>query len=138
MEVTTAHISKMLTDANIRPSAQRIAVTGYLMTHSTHPTAEDIYNALLPDYPTLSRTTVYNTLKCLAKAGKIIVLDIDPLTQHFDGNTDDHAHFMCNCCSKIYDIELTNSPSPPKGFAVDETHVAFKGTCCECLSLTNQ
>ncbi len=134
MEVTAQHITRMLIDANIRPSAQRIAVAGYLIKHRTHPTAENIYAALLPDYPTLSRTTVYNTLKCLAKAGKIVVLDIDPTTQHFDGVTESHAHFMCKECNTIHDIELPLSPIAPKEFKVDETHVAFRGICCNCLN----
>ena len=134
MTITTQQISQMLTDAKIRPSAQRIAVTGYLLKHRTHPTAEDIYQALQPDYPTLSRTTVYNTLKCLANAGKILVLDIDPITQHFDGCTDEHAHFMCNKCRTIYDIILAKSPIPPEGFQVEQTQVAFRGTCNNCLS----
>lgn len=122
----------MLISAGIRPSVQRIAVTGYLLTHRTHPTAEEIYQALLPDYPTLSRTTVYNTLKCLAKAGQILVLDIDPITQHFDGNTERHAHFMCNKCSMIYDIELITAPTAPEEFKVEETQVAFRGICSCC------
>ena len=132
MNISAQHITKMLVDANIRPSAQRIAITGFLLTHPIHPTAEQIYNALLPDYPTLSRTTVYNTLKSLAKAGKIVILDIEPGTLHFDGNTERHAHFICNCCRTIYDIELSHLPKAPDGFIVKETQIAFRGICSEC------
>ena len=45
---------------NIKPSVQRIAIMKYLMEHRTHPTVDEIYTALSPTIPTLSKTTVYN------------------------------------------------------------------------------
>lgn len=50
---------------NIKPSVQRIAIMKYLMEHRTHPTVDEIYTALSPTIPTLSKTTVYNTLKTM-------------------------------------------------------------------------
>ena len=47
---------------SIKPSMQRIAIMEYLMEHRTHPSADEIYTALSPSMPTLSKTTVYNTL----------------------------------------------------------------------------
>ena len=46
----------------IKPSIQRLAVMGYLLEHRTHPAVDEIYNALKAEVPTLSKTTVYNTL----------------------------------------------------------------------------
>lgn len=51
-------IQERLIFHNIRPSVQRMAIMGYLMSHSTHPTVDMIYNDLYPDMPTLSKTTV--------------------------------------------------------------------------------
>ena len=42
----------------IKPSVQRIAIMDYLMTHRTHPTADEVYMALCDSIPTLSKTTV--------------------------------------------------------------------------------
>lgn len=61
----------------IKPSVQRLAVMEYLKTHCTHPTADEIFSALSPKMPTLSRTTVYNTLRLLASRGAVLSLDID-------------------------------------------------------------
>ena len=47
-----------LTEHGIKPSMQRMAVMEYLMTHRTHPTVDEIYTALHPSMPTLSKTTV--------------------------------------------------------------------------------
>ena len=52
-----------LTEYGFRPSLQRIAIVEYLFTHSTHPVVDTIFNELSSSIPTLSKTTVYNTLK---------------------------------------------------------------------------
>ena len=56
-------ISSLLSGRGIRPSAQRIAVLKALLDFRVHPTAEQIFEVLSPTMPTLSLTTVYNTLK---------------------------------------------------------------------------
>ena len=57
--------ASILKDHGIRPSLQRVCVYRYLRGVKTHPTVDEIYSALLPEYPSLSRTTVYNTLELL-------------------------------------------------------------------------
>ena len=56
-------VIERLQSHSIKPSVQRIAIMQYLMDHHTHPTVDEIYTALAPGMPTLSKTTVYNTLK---------------------------------------------------------------------------
>ena len=63
-----------LLEYNIKPSMQRIAIMEYLMEHRTHPSADEIYTALSPSMPTLSKTTVYNTLKLFAEQGAALIL----------------------------------------------------------------
>lgn len=66
-----------LLDHNIKPSVQRIAIMQYLMEYPVHPSADDIYTALSPSMPTLSKTTVYNTLKLFSEQGAAQMLTID-------------------------------------------------------------
>ena len=54
---------ELLVQYQIKPSVQRLAVMKFLIKRRNYPTAEDIYTALYPQIPTLSKTTVYNTLK---------------------------------------------------------------------------
>lgn len=51
----------------IRPSPQRLAIMNYLLTHRTHPTVDEVYQGLCNEIKTLSRTTVYNTLRMFAE-----------------------------------------------------------------------
>ena len=62
-------VVERLQEHHIKPSVQRIAIMKYLMEHHTHPTVDEIYTALSPTIPTLSKTTVYNTLKILTEEG---------------------------------------------------------------------
>lgn len=52
----------------VKPSLQRIAIVEYLMENRIHPTADDIYHALCIQVPTLSKTTVYNTMRLFGRA----------------------------------------------------------------------
>jgi len=63
-----------LLEHNIKPSMQRIAIMEYLMNHPIHPSADDIYTALSPSMPTLSKTTVYNTLRLFSEQGAALML----------------------------------------------------------------
>ena len=89
---------------NIKPSVQRIAIMKYLMEHRTHPTVDEIYTALSPTIPTLSKTTVYNTLKILSEQGAAQTLTIDERNTCYDADTTPHSHFLCKRCGRIYDL----------------------------------
>lgn len=54
---------------HIKPSVQRIAIMDYLLNHKTHPCIDEIHTALCKEIPTLSKTTVYNTLKLFVEHG---------------------------------------------------------------------
>lgn len=125
-----------LVNHNIKPSLQRIAIMKYLMDNKNHPTADKIYSELLPQMPTLSRTTVYNTLKVLEENNALITLDIDSKNLHYDGDVTPHAHFMCNKCGTIHDMSIPNDAiSPISGmerFKIEVVKLYYKGICEKC------
>lgn len=128
---------KYLTDHGIKPSVQRLAVMGYLLEHRTHPTVEEIYAALHPGMPTLSRTTVYNTLRLLTEQGAALQLTIDERKVCFDADTSPHAHFLCTSCGRVYDIalrgpKLRTNAVMPEGFRADQADLYYRGTCPHC------
>ena len=122
----------------IHPSVQRIAIMDYLLKNRTHPTVDDVYVALCKVIPTLSKTTVYNTLHLLCEHGAAQLLTIDEKKVCFDGIVEPHAHFMCKHCGKLVDVELPDAmrtlrPDDSE-FIVDEAHVYYKGICKSCAS----
>ena len=125
----------------IHPSVQRIAIMDYLLKHYTHPTVDEVYVSLCKDIPTLSKTTVYNTLRLFSEHGAAQMLTIDEKKICFDGNVTPHAHFMCRRCGKLLDVDLTEGAvdylPESKEFRVEETHVYYKGICKSCAEKTD-
>lgn len=89
---------------NIKPSVQRLAIMDYLLSHRIHPSVDTIYLALAKKYPTLSRTTVYNTLKLFVENGAAQMLTIDEKNVNFDSDLSLHSHFLCKECGRIFDL----------------------------------
>ncbi len=118
---------------HVRLSVQRIAIMRYLMEHLTHPTVDEIYTALSPSIPTLSKTTVYNALKLLSEQGAIQTLTIDEHYTCYDAEILPHAHFLCKRCGKIYDVEGgVGKVKEIEGHCVQEVHAYYKGICKDC------
>ena len=133
--LTHDDVAKYLKERGIRPSIQRIAVMSYMMQNLTHPTADDIYTYLAPTYPSLSRTTVYNTLTLLAASGVIKTLGIDNANTRYDFTETRHGHFRCTCCGKIMDVMLEELPRHilPAGVkTISLADICYTGVCSEC------
>lgn len=122
---------------HIKPSVQRMSIMRYLMEHLTHPTVDEIYTSLSPEMPTLSKTTVYNTLKLLSEHGAIQTLTIDERNTCYDADTTPHAHFLCKRCGRIYDLPYGEIKKEVEtwemnGHDVQEIHFYYKGICKDC------
>ncbi|MGL4392060.1 MAG: Fur family transcriptional regulator [Fusobacteriaceae bacterium] len=119
----------------IKPSYQRIRVFDYLFNNKIHPTVDTIYKALLPEIPTLSKTTVYNTLDLFVENKVVSQIVIEEYETRYDADTSIHGHFKCTSCGKIYDIPIDPeilSVKALNNFRVKEQHIYFKGTCQNC------
>lgn len=130
-------MASRLREFGIQPSVQRIAVYTYLMEMRNHPTADTVFRALAPDHPTLSRTTVYNTMKVFLAHNAVQPILIEDGEMRFDADMSVHAHFKCRKCGEVFDIFMTKDqtlPPPPDGFRAEETHLYFRGLCKDCAS----
>ncbi|MCQ2293154.1 MAG: transcriptional repressor [Bacteroidaceae bacterium] len=132
--------TEKLRRCGINVTRQRVCIMQYLMTHHVHPNADDIYSALAPQHPSLSRTTVYNTVRMLAAHGAVTLLSIDDHNINIDENTLPHAHLHCTRCGHIVDIPLQGISTLQASHAftigkhlVQEVHQYYKGVCQQCL-----
>lgn len=139
MELTIENYKETLVDYNIRPTYQRIKILEYLEGNKTHPTVDEIYNHLYPKIPTLSKTTVYNTLRSFADANLVLELHVDNSEVRFDINTELHGHFLCKDCGTIYDFEINTEKLESKDlfiglddFTIDSKNIFFTGICNHC------
>ena len=129
-----------LKNKGIHLSHQRIKVLEYLTQNLEHPTVDRIYMSLQQEIPTLSKTTIYNTLKMLEKAGIVKLISIDGNEACFDICTEPHGHFKCEDCGNIYDFAVTLDSFSSKDledFYISDKNVYFKGVRPQCLSNIN-
>jgi len=131
-------IIQILKNNGIKTTPQRMAIISFLDHNRIHPSAENIYKTLKKDFPSMSLATVYNTLEKLKDIKKVVKLNISGDNKvYYDYNTEDHYHFYCNTCNKIYDLEHKNQGTKPgdhvNGHKVEETHTYFKGICKSCV-----
>lgn len=137
-------VYEYLLSYGVKPSVQRIAIMEYLLEHKTHPCIDVIYSALSQSMPTLSKTTVYNTLKLLTEHGAAQMLTIDERNACFDGDTEPHAHFLCKKCGKIFDLPIPvmehteEQRLTEKGFDIEERQLYYKGLCPECKKIASE
>ena len=129
-------VHRYLESYNINPSVQRSAIMQYLLQNFTHPTVDQIYAELLPNMPTLSKATVYNTLKLFVDKRAVRAIFIDERNVRYDAQTELHAHFKCKRCNLICEVPLEEDDIPPFRGAPDlqliETQVYFLGLCGKC------
>lgn len=128
--------STALISRKIRPSYQRIKVFAYLVKNQCHPTVDQIFQGLQREIPTLSKSTIYNTLKLFVEAGLVRVITIEDNETRYDIITENHGHFKCEECGTIdnfavdVDALVTGDLT---GYKVMEKNVYFQGVCPKCL-----
>jgi len=86
-----------------RMTAQKSFIFGYLKSVKTHPSAEIVYKEVRKKIPNISQGTVYRVLNSFKERGEIQAIDTKNTT-HFDADTSDHAHFICEECGNVYDV----------------------------------
>jgi len=131
MQIYTEDLKKH----GIKPSYTRLMIYSYLKEKMTHPTVDEIYTELADNMPTLSKTTVYNTLHLFTEKSVAKAISVNNQETRYDLITHDHAHFKCNVCGQIYDIEATAPEIKHRelsGFEVDDAHLLYTGKCPKC------
>ena len=92
-------LKEKLREDGVRMTTQRIAILDYL-AEAHHPTAEDVYTAIVAKDPNISMATVYNNLNKLTDEGYLLELTYG----------DDASRYAFNrgcriCCRRINRIQ---------------------------------
>lgn len=130
-------VRELLKEKGVKPTVHRVEILEYLVDSYSHPSADEIYEHFVREkkLPVLSRATVYNTLRALASAGLVKVI-ITPDAIRYDFVRQNHHHFYCTKCKRIYDVELNvelPSISSINGHEVQNVQLTLVGICKECL-----
>lgn len=131
-------IKNTLIDYGIQASYTRIRIYEVLKLSKVHLSAEDIYLELIENIPTLSRTTVYNTLSLFAKKGVISEVPVYGKALKYDANNKAHGYFKCRICEGVFDIGTNETSFTKDGFKVEKMDVFYYGICDKCAQKLNE
>ena len=123
--------------SGVRITPQRQAIIRYLIASHSHPTADEIYQALSPDFPNISVATIYNNLRVFKSIGIVKELTYGDASSRFDFNTHNHYHVICEKCGKIVDFHYPQLDEVEQlahitEFDVTHHRMEIYGICKEC------
>jgi len=122
-----------LLSSGLRQTFQRRKILEFLENTKSHPTADAIYKEVKKSIPTVSKTTIYNTVNKLVKEGIIKSISASGQTR-YDACIGCHGHFVCSKCGRVFDVPFP-SPSAPKdidGHEIKDSFAYHTGTCKYC------
>lgn len=125
-------IDKLLRDAGLRPTRQRVALGELLFgSGDRHVTAELLHAEAEKSGENVSLATVYNTLHQFRRAGLLRELAIDGSRTYFDTNTSNHNHYYLEPDGDLMDIpsdqiRVDGLPEPPEGMKISHIDVVVR------------
>ena len=126
---------EILNRKEIRITPQRLAVYRVL-NEKRHASAEEIYEEIRKEFPTMSFATVYSILELFKEKGLANELKIDYEKSTFDIRPEPHHHFKCKICGRIYDVDIppceTLRKGKVNGHRIENFQGYFYGICREC------
>ena len=121
-----------------RNTIQRSFVLEAVNKLHCHATADEIYNEIAKQHPTISRATVYRNLNLLSEMGEIRRLEIPGSADRFDHISSNHCHVKCEVCGRVFDVDmdfvsgLESGIRDAHGFDFTGYDIIFHGVCPEC------
>jgi len=121
-----------------RTTKQKLVILDILQKTNCHPTADWIYQEARQILPDISLGTVYRNLNLLKSLGKIQELNYGSGQSRYDGNPNNHYHFVCEKCKKVVDLDLPvvadldEQIGKNYGYKVSSHRLEFYGLCDTC------
>ncbi|MDO4830313.1 MAG: transcriptional repressor [Clostridia bacterium] len=124
---------------NRRNTIQKSLVLNAVNELRKHVTADEVYEFIKKEHPTIGKGTVYRNLGILAEEGAIRKVEVPDGPDRFDFTLKNHYHVKCVRCGNIFDVDMDEVPNLEK--SIHNTHgvkflsydIFFKGICPICL-----
>lgn len=122
----------------IRLTRQREAVLHVILQADKHLSAQEVYDRVRQQLPSIAYGTVYNALSYLMGAGLIQVVNVGNGPALYDRNLNRHDHLMCRHCGKVLDYafgdmeQAMDQVAKATGFRIERAEALFVGLCPDC------
>lgn len=128
--------NEKIIQSGLKLTIQRSAILEFLENTIEHPSAEVVYNHIHKQFPSITLSTVYNTLESFVEK-KIIckIFSLDGKSR-YDAKVMKHHHFYDKNTGQIidiYDEELNNimseyvSQKKMEKITIEDFHIDFTG-----------
>ena len=124
--------------AGLQVTAQRLAVLR-AVHGAPHAMADEICAAVRDTIGTVSRQSVYDSLKVMAERGLVRRIQPAGSAARYEARVNDnHHHLACRGCGAVVDIDCAVGRTPcltaehDHGYLIDEAEVIYWGVCPAC------
>jgi Fur family peroxide stress response transcriptional regulator len=135
---TTPEPIDLLHEHDLKATTQRVALLDIVMEQGHHPTAEQIHERLTEEHPTVSRSTVYESLSKFVELGILNELHIGDGVTRYEFFNDPHVNVVCRECKQIVDVdspelvELLDRVHDETAYEVRTQRMELHGVCPDC------
>jgi len=122
----------------LRNTRQRQLILDTLRKTPRHPTADELYEQVRPQLPSISLGTVYRNLDLLVRLGEVRKMESAGGPAHYDADLRPHQHVWCSVCGAVDDVfDLAVAPArlpgtSAHGFQIAGLRIEFQGLCPAC------
>ena len=121
-----------------RNTIQKALILRAVCDLKRHLTADEVYEFVKRDHPSIGKGTVYRNLAILTEEGAIRKVEVPDGSDRFDFTLKNHYHVRCVKCGEVFDVDMDEIPDLQK--KIHDTHgmefltydIFFKGICAEC------
>lgn len=120
-----------------RITIQRTLILNAVKELGNHPTAEQVYEHIIKQYPAIGKSTIYRNLRQMAEAGEVMDIGNFYGATYYDHKDHKHYHCVCKNCKQVFDVEgdfgdISKKVGITEGFDITGCNVNFSGLCWQC------
>lgn len=121
-----------------RNTIQKALILRAVCELKRHLTADEVYEFVKKDHPSIGKGTVYRNLAILTEEGAIRKVEVPDGSDRFDFTLKNHYHVRCIKCGEIFDVDMDQIPDllerihNTHGIEFVDYDISFKGICPKC------
>jgi Fur family transcriptional regulator, ferric uptake regulator len=131
--------AERLSAAGERVTRQRLLVADQLSGLGRQVSAQELYERLRRQDPSIGRATVFRTLEALVGAGVARRLEQEGHVYGYVAcQPEHHHHLACSICGRVTEIDeayiapVAERVAADLGFEIDDARLDFYGRCASC------
>jgi Fur family transcriptional regulator, ferric uptake regulator len=139
MTTESENLAATLHATEHRVTGQRRLLLEIIRAEGEHLDAEELYRLARRQYPRLSRSTVYRTMRLLRDLGLIDEVHLGEDHHHYEIKAPvHHHHLICLRCGQVLEFSsprteaLASAVARQHGFEIRETRIDLTGYCADC------